>query len=776
MSTIMTVFNILVNDHDIQLSPICKRQIDPTGLNHIHPLKHIYNSSGNTQLCSLFLDKAQRDLIIDKIATNPTLISIIESLIKQSGGDLRLFIEVDVTLLFPDVAQQPAFLSYNEVTKNHEKGTMTWIGLCLDFESNEQSSTTLVANLHTIFPLEPKNRSSNDITNESVSVEVLTNSFRTKHFFDIHGIEDKERKEFVPEPAKHEIFPRSWLLRHEAELSSQIISSLGTLPFSPCTLPNLNFYQSKVDACFADLSDTINCTTLDNQLSELGITDTDRQPIITQLTLFNEQPLTKSSDLTNLLKTLTKAQDVAQELISSIHQVVENALVRRHFPAVSDDELKSAFESIINELKKKDNKSIGIVLGGKEFCIDIDNAASRKEKLAKFTNCLQLMDNSGLQFDPFKSAKTVLGRYQIIDGDKLYAHPKLRKVIEVVKSKKTLIENSIVAIKELTKTIDDFYQIEKLLKENETIQKRQFESPRKELREIKERISSFTEFDTNLIDQLKRHIEQNGSTYEVTRKVDIQVGILCTQLRTRFLGKLIDLLTNAIREKDSSIFLNDINRNAVQFFFITENDALKLDKALIVNRITTSTSGLYESIMFARELIWELTQLLRRRVIAEKFEPLIQELAKAIQDIQKVRTAYPYAFQFGFTSSNSKHPIRENIRDVLTMAIDSLLNRIDIEEKYTYVLKSHLPGKSSSSNETPTFTTTIQEQRLLITKTLTPGRDRYISLVGFINFLDELKTWISSNSAQVALSIGPFFKPPIPSSYTTPRSELILVK
>jgi len=787
----MKKFIINVNDGQVRVSPLCEKQLDPTRLNSAHPDKHIAPQHLNSQTSpySLFLDIDQRNEVIKHIETNKTFLAIINKAVEEYAGHFRVFADINIGKLFPDSSIPVEFLSFCSTTGLHTKCIMEWVGVALDFVAENQSDNEIVASLQTIFPVEPSKKAPRqNSVSPFIEIELITQAFRVKKVYCIDGNElaaiGKRRWDIMNE---HNIFQHFSLAKTRQSISKRVTGQLKPLPSTDIPLPNVSFYSNKMLNAFRELYLQNSSHNLAQHLAVLGFIDEkERCDLILKITSSPQLNYDTKADLSLSKQSVDSKLEELQELISNITATSEQRLISTHFPVLDNQEFIKIFQKIIHEFSNN-NQTISITISNQKFVIESKNNSAIKKKLSLFSKKLEQMNDpsSCKDFCPFSSAKTLLGRYQVLTEQNnefmLCDHPSLRMITDYIRSKKDPVEKCEISITEYEQCKGKSAQIIQLLNTNNTIKMRQFDGPRRDLTQLREQSENASNNTKDLVIALSLHIKNHASCYDVTRKVDIQFGILIEQLKKKFIFTLIPFLKKLTEEDNNascSFKLTDFSSEALSFFFNCVNNNYTLDVSQLIKKINNNHGDFCFAIMHARNLITTTNIHLLNSTIDDKLKGLIQALASAIKDLIDLRTSYPYALSI----SNTDQLDLEKIKITLHWAIDNMLFRLDIEEQYTQILKdtpeetknlttpdtsgdddNRTIGSSSSENEV------IERKRSLLSLCLQPGKDEYLSLIDLDVFLTNAAEWFNTN-ATADLERDRLFKvrKQPPSSYGMP--------
>ena len=105
----MTHLKIETNDGVNLVSPLCEGQLNPTKLKSCHPDKHLPADIPSKQPYSLFLNMAQRNLFIELIEKSSVIKEILFPKVQSYGGDIRVFLDININALFPKNKEQYFF-------------------------------------------------------------------------------------------------------------------------------------------------------------------------------------------------------------------------------------------------------------------------------------------------------------------------------------------------------------------------------------------------------------------------------------------------------------------------------------------------------------------------------------------------------------------------------------------------------------------------------------------------------------------------------------------
>jgi hypothetical protein len=568
----MNDFIIKVEDKVAKVSPLCEQQLDPTGLNLIHPSKHIAPTNDKNFKdfpFSLFLNIEQRDKLLSLISSNRIVKDIILDKVEKMGGNFRIFMDIrlkDLMRVHGD--DKIKYWSYCKNTQKHQKKRLAWVSIAIDFAPDMQSNDKMTANLQTIFPLETENRllpnespSKNGSNDEIVALknyddtmifmELLCPFYTEKIAYSVNGIALKvydystqpfsllRRWDNIQSP--HSIFFHADSKFNEQEVRKNFLSSFRSLPFPSEITPDLERMKGNLVIEFENLKLSFSKKDIRSHLLDLGFELSDLEGFTQKIVHFNGELY--DSQTNDIIK---EEINTATKLIDEVNSAAIKNLAKNHFPQVERTDLITVYKKI-NERFTEGEELARVDCKGREFEV------SDKNKKAFGTMLNELKNYSITDDKIIGRAVNMLIRSMKVDGQVICKHPKLAALLDLVRTKKILLENVQRSVLTLQKAQDDFTRITISLEHNKKIQSRNIDSPLKEITTQLEIMADSEKIDSAMVSLLKTHLRTNAENYAVTKAMDNQMHIFAMSLKEGFLKKLTALIVQVVKDNNEAL-------------------------------------------------------------------------------------------------------------------------------------------------------------------------------------------------------------------------------
>lgn len=711
----MFEFEIKINDEQNSVGVLSERQLNPTGLNVVHPAKHIAPDDiqeFNPLNGSLFVSKQQRDELLEFIRNNLVIKTFIIKKIRSMGGGFR--IRFDINIEYLDSSTEHKYWSSCKQSQTYQLKPMEWVTVVLDFAGLERlieqlNHPKIVAVLHSTFPLESEHRKNNP-SGLVIHVELLCPGFveslaitstgeEVKHplysTVKLHGKNVKLKRGCWDLTEKHDIFKYYNGVAKNKNAPGEIISSFQTLPFPTKKVPDLKAKEAMVEADFKTLNDDESISKLNEHLNKLKIAPDELDGIIKE---FSELSLSFDGFDEEKNALMLSHIERAKNLIQRINITGIRALSDWHFPPVSRDDLINIVQNI-KEALDQGVDSIVVQHNDKEFLIE-SKKKDRKNLLKSFTSLLSELNDPEVEQEAIYNKATGQLRLFLRLGDNILCKsPDLIASQTIVQQRKKALESAQRTLLQIQGLQKDIQTVLELNESALAIQNREFNEPVSRLLELSGKITHTNNINEAIVSNIQNYLEEHESLFSVTKLIDEQVEVYIESLKNSFVFKLADLLKCLIQYHESSehlLLMSELRLECIEFFFTNINGMFEMN-----DDIFDIPEGNYDdfclAILNARLLITALNNfLVENRSRTDEDVELISNLSNSIQDFYDIRRTHPYLIK-PLIDSNSQYGSDTYFIEAI---LKSLSYRLEAENAYSIAIKNKdYKGKSNTLNE-----------------------------------------------------------------------------
>lgn len=737
----MPEFIINIDDSHTEISPLCHHILTPH-VNPVHPAKHIApmnRNNLNRYPFSLFIDRKQRDRVIELIQNNNLLRSVIYEKLQTYGGDFRIFADIHISILEDEYLNKFywSFCPNNE--KTHHRKELEWIGIGLDFIATEQTQESITASMQTIFPIESELKTfpsfehtvingisvaeaEKKYTSTKIFIEVLCKKFTEKLAISEKGQQNPVyqlsesnihvHSRWIDDMEKHNIFAGYKSNDNEKKLRAQIIHAIKPLPFYVEKLPDIEGSKVIFQRNVGHFSDEI-MTARENKNAIRIIKQLDLEQFYEEIEALidatndhlNSLKAYDSANTANAVNFLATNKDRFKKLKAQLFNAAIITLSKSHLPQFDINMLINIYQMFkerADEAKQGKQKKITLSYDSLQFSISEKSGSAAQKKFKEtfkpLTDSFE-KDDDGYKLKPRINIDSVisrmipgLSRILVVNNQKLIECDELRGLREVIDIYDTGLKSIHANLMNLEKAYQEYEKVNGLIEQNKSIKSRDFALVQEELNDILETVKKNNCVDLHLIRRIQNHLIESKQFYAVTEIIDKQVTVFSHSIKNKFSVALCKLIKAIINDKSMSIE----ELKAIDWLFFINNDSDKIRLNPDLFRLPELDHQQFcEYIDETVKLIKSLQAFLNHLENPdEKYPKLIDNLINIINQFEQFRQSHPYVFN----SLSDENPILQTPYFLVETCVYGLNDRLKCEQSYSRSLNNQINDDTHSNN------------------------------------------------------------------------------